>query len=117
MSSSSESRGKDVEAGNEGGAPAAGNSTYGSKRMQMAQAQVSEVIDVMHNNVNKVMERESQLNSLDHRAEVLQHGASLFQQSSRTLRQKYWWQNARMMMIIGLICFLIIGIFLIWLFN
>ncbi|KAF1751723.1 hypothetical protein GCK72_018277 [Caenorhabditis remanei] len=91
--------------------------TYNSKRMQMAQAQVNDVIDVMRNNVNKVMEREAQLNSLDHRADALQNGASQFQQSSRTLRQKYWWQNMRMMILLGLIAFLIIGILIIWLTN
>ncbi|CAA98946.3 V-SNARE coiled-coil homology domain-containing protein [Caenorhabditis elegans] len=114
MSANNEAN-KDLEAGNGEAQPPTG--TYNTKRMQMAQAQVNEVIDVMRNNVNKVMERDVQLNSLDHRAEVLQNGASQFQQSSRTLRQKYWWQNIRMMIIIGLIAFLVIGIFLIWIFN
>uniref|UniRef100_A0A8R1DFR9 V-SNARE coiled-coil homology domain-containing protein n=1 Tax=Caenorhabditis japonica TaxID=281687 RepID=A0A8R1DFR9_CAEJA len=94
-----------------------GNSTYDSKRIQMAQAQVNEVVDVMRSNVNKVMEREAQLNSLDHRAEVLQNGASQFQQSSRTLRQKYWWQNARMMLIIVFIVSILVIILGIWIFN
>ncbi|CAI5452680.1 unnamed protein product [Caenorhabditis angaria] len=90
------------------------NPTYGSKRMKMAQAQVDEVIDVMKNNVNKVMEREQQLSNLDHRADILQAGASQFQQSSRNLRQKYWWQNMRMMIILGLIALVFIGMIILW---
>lgn len=108
---------RDVESG-AGDISSGGTGTYTqSKRMQMTQAQVNEVIDVMKNNVNKVMEREAQLSSLDHRADALQSGASQFQQSSRTLRQKYWWQNARMMIIIGIIAILLIGIIILWISN
>ncbi|CAB3397385.1 unnamed protein product [Caenorhabditis bovis] len=113
MSHSGEGR-SDIEANRSSETP---NSTYSSKRMKMAQAQVSEVIDVMKNNVNKVLERENHLASLDQRADNLQAGASQFQQSSRSLRQKYWWQNVRMMIIIGVIVGVLLLLIILWASN
>ncbi|CAO4379172.1 Protein CBR-SNB-2 [Caenorhabditis briggsae] len=114
MSSNDQGAPRDVESG---AGDISSGGTYNSKRIQMTKAQVDEVVNVMKNNVNKVMEREAQLSSLDHRADALQSGASQFQQSSRTLRQKYWWQNARMMIIIAIIVVLLIGIIILWISN
>ena len=70
--------------------------------------QVQEVVGVMRNNIDKVLERDSKLNDLDYRqtdlefrfrkgkifprASNLQATSAVFQQSSRRLRKKYWWQ-------------------------
>ena len=51
-----------------------------SKRLQQAQAQVGEVVDIMRVNVEKVLERDQKLSELDRRADDLQEGASQFQQ-------------------------------------
>ena len=76
---------------------------YGLLRIQ-----VQEVVGVMRNNIDKVLERDSKLNDLDYRqtnlefrfriqkifprASNLQATSAVFQQSSRRLRKKYWWQ-------------------------
>ena len=54
--------------------------------------QVQEVVGVMRNNIDKVLERDSKLNDLDYRASNLQATSAVFQQSSKRLRKKYWWQ-------------------------
>ncbi|CAD6186856.1 unnamed protein product [Caenorhabditis auriculariae] len=91
--------------------------TWNSKRLQQTQAQVNDVIGVMKDNVNKVMEREQHLASLDHRADVLQEGASRFQQSSTSLRKKYWWKNLKMMICLGVLIFFIVLAFVLWVTN
>ena len=54
--------------------------------------QVQEVVGVMRNNIDKVLERDTKLNDLDYRASNLQATSAVFQQSSKRLRKKYWWQ-------------------------
>ncbi len=51
---------------NGSGAPAAGGG--GSKRLAQQQAQVDEVVDIMRQNVDKVLERDKNLSLLDDRA-------------------------------------------------
>ena len=58
-----------------------------SKRLQQAQAQVGEVVDIMRVNVEKVLERDQKLSELDRRADDLQEGASQFQQQVGTNKQ------------------------------
>merc|ERR1712088_555769 len=70
-------------------------------QMEAAQAQVQEVVGVMKNNIGKVLERDSKLSDLDKRASTLEASSSMFQQSSRKLRKKYWWQNMKMKMWLG----------------
>merc|ERR1712080_455916 len=65
-------------------------------QMQAAQRQVNDVVDVMRNNIDKVMERDAKLSDLDHRASNLEASSSMFQQSSGRLRKKYWWSNMKM---------------------
>ena len=72
-----------------------------SKRLQQAQAQVGEVVDIMRVNVEKVLERDQKISELDRRADDLQEGASQFQQHAVKLKRKYWWENIKMWIIIG----------------
>ncbi|XP_075675858.1 vesicle-associated membrane protein synaptobrevin isoform X1 [Dermatophagoides pteronyssinus] len=74
-----------------------------SKRFQQTQAQVDEVVGIMRTNVEKVLERDQKLSELDDRADALQQGASQFEQQAGKLKRKYWWQNLKMMLILGLI--------------
>ena len=81
----------------------------GNGQLEQTQRQVQEVVGVMRNNIDevkmfslfpsclkftllKVLKRDSKLNDLDHRANNLQATSAVFQQSSRKLRKKYWWQ-------------------------
>merc|ERR1711942_357958 len=70
-------------------------------QMESAQSQVNEVVGVMRNNIDKVLERDSKLNDLDYRASNLEASSSMFQQSSRRLKKKYWWQNLKMKLWLG----------------
>ncbi|QQP42452.1 Synaptobrevinlike, partial [Caligus rogercresseyi] len=81
-----------------------------SKRLQQAQAQVGEVVDIMRINVEKVLERDSKLSELDRRADDLQEGASQFQQQAVKLKRKLWWENAKMWIILGVLALFFIAV-------
>merc|ERR1711981_1169281 len=63
--------------------------------------QVDDVVDVMKNNVTKMMEREEKLNDLDRRADNLQNSSIQFASTSRRLKKKMWWENMKMKLVIG----------------
>ena len=96
-----------------GGPPGAqlGNS---QKKLQQTQAQVDEVVGIMRVNVEKVLERDQKLSELDDRADALRMGASAFEQQAARLKRKFWWQNLKMMIIMGVIGVVILTIIIIW---
>ncbi|KAK5910942.1 hypothetical protein CgunFtcFv8_005159 [Champsocephalus gunnari] len=92
----------------EGGPAAPAPNLTSNRRLQQTQAQVDEVVDIMRVNVDKVLERDQKLSELDDRADALQAGASQFESSAAKLKNKYWWKNCKMMImmaVIGVICF------------
>merc|ERR1712083_1276630 len=70
-------------------------------RISDTRRQVDEVVDVMKNNVTKMMEREDKLNDLDARADRLQDSSIQFASTSRRLKKKMWWENMKMKLCIG----------------
>lgn len=99
---------------------AAAGAGGGSKRLAQQQAQVDEVVDIMRQNVDKVLERDKNLSLLDDRAgkvllstnttkcerfpaclfsslftDKLQHNAAQFEQQAGKLKRKYWWKNMK----------------------
>eukprot|EP00088_Acartia_fossae_P018556 TRINITY_DN2072_c0_g1_i10.p1 TRINITY_DN2072_c0_g1~~TRINITY_DN2072_c0_g1_i10.p1 ORF type:complete len:105 (+),score=44.38 TRINITY_DN2072_c0_g1_i10:58-372(+) len=83
-------------------------------RLQQAQQQVGEVVDIMRVNVEKVLERDTKLSELDQRADNLQEGASQFQTQANRLKRKYWWQNLKFMIIIGIVVAILLIIIIVW---
>merc|ERR1712012_239157 len=72
-----------------------------NNQINAAREQVNEVLDVMRNNVNKVMERDGKLNELDSRASNLENSSLQFSTTARRVRKKMWWENFKMKIIIG----------------
>merc|ERR1712142_1001869 len=79
-----------------------------SKKLQQTQAQVDEVVDIMRTNVQKVLERDAKLSELDDRADALQQGAAQFEQQAGSLKNKMFWKNMKMMIIMGVIGLIVI---------
>jgi hypothetical protein len=75
---------------------------------------MSQVVDIMRVNVDKVLERDSKLSELDDRADALQAGASQFEASAGKLKNKFWLKNLKMMIIMGVIVAVIIIIIVVW---
>ncbi|CAF3961440.1 unnamed protein product [Rotaria magnacalcarata] len=82
-----------------GASPAAPGS---SKRLAQQKAQVDDVVDIMRQNVDKVLERDKNLSLLDDRADKLQHNAAQFEQQAGKFKRKFWLQNMKMMIIMGI---------------
>lgn len=97
----------------EGGSQAPPNLTS-NRRLQQTQAQVDEVVDIMRVNVDKVLERDQKLSELDDRADALQAGASQFETSAAKLKNKYWWKNAKMMIILGVIGVIVLIVIIVY---
>ncbi|NXI26815.1 SYB protein, partial [Zosterops hypoxanthus] len=91
-----------------GGPPGAPPNLSSNRRLQQTQAQVQEVVDIMCVNVDKVLQRDEKLSELDDRADALQAGASVFESSAAKLKNKYWWKNCKMMIIMGVIGALVV---------
>jgi len=73
---------------------------------------VVQVVDIMKMNIDKVLERDQKLSQLDDRADALQEGASQFEKSAGTLKNKMMWKN--MKMIIIMVVMVLILILAIW---
>ncbi|KAF0024182.1 hypothetical protein F2P81_022984 [Scophthalmus maximus] len=71
---------------------------------------ISAVVDIMRVNVDKVLERDQKLSELDDRADALQAGASQFESSAAKLKNKYWWKNCKMMIIMAVIGVICVGV-------
>ncbi|XP_041123351.1 vesicle-associated membrane protein 1-like [Polyodon spathula] len=99
------------------GAPEPPPNTSSNRRLQQTQAQVEEVVDIMRVNVDKVLQRDQKLSELDDRADALQAGASQFESSAAKLKNKYWWKNCKMMIMMGVIGAIIVGIIIIYFFT
>lgn len=67
------------------------------------------VVDIMKTNVEKVLERDQKLSELDDRADALQQGASQFEQQAGKLKRKFWLQNLKMMIIVGVVGLVIVA--------
>ncbi|KAM9782524.1 vesicle-associated membrane protein 3 [Neosynchiropus ocellatus] len=98
------------------GAPPAPPNTSSNRRLQQTQAQVEEVVDIMRVNVDKVLERDQKLSELDDRADALQAGASQFESCAAKLKNKYWWKNCKMMIMMGIIGVIVVGIIFLYFF-
>jgi t-SNARE complex subunit (syntaxin) len=103
-------RGTASNSTNSGGASNRSSNT----KIEQTQKQVNEVIDVMKDNVNRVLERGDRLADLDERADALQFGAHQFQATAKKVKRKYWWKNLKMWIIIGVIVLVIIAIIAIY---
>ncbi|KAG7336046.1 hypothetical protein KOW79_000739 [Hemibagrus wyckioides] len=99
------------------GPPAPPPNTSSNRRLQQTQAQVEEVVDIMRVNVDKVLERDQKLSELDDRADALQAGASQFESCAAKLKNKYWWKNCKMMIMMGIIGVIVVGIIFLYFFS
>lgn len=91
-----------------------GGSGYKSTdQLEAARRQVDEVQNIMRSNVEKVLERDGKLSSLENRAEHLQEGTEQFQRAAIKIKRKHFWENMKMKIIIGVVISVIIIIIII----
>lgn len=84
----------------------------GGSKIKELQNDVNQLTSVMQSNINKVLERGDRMDTLNERSELLSSRANEFRISSRNIRRKFWWQNLRFQMIIGVVILTIIIVFI-----
>uniref|UniRef100_A0A8C5BMD7 Vesicle-associated membrane protein 4 n=1 Tax=Gadus morhua TaxID=8049 RepID=A0A8C5BMD7_GADMO len=72
------------------------------------QSQVDEVIDVMQENISKVIERGERLEDLQDKSESLSDNASAFSSRAKQLHRRMWWRDMKMKIIISLVVFAVL---------
>ncbi|PAA55178.1 hypothetical protein BOX15_Mlig030620g2 [Macrostomum lignano] len=105
-------------AGNPGGGGAPGanpgaNSNMTNDQMNRLQRDVNDVTGIMRDNMNRVIERDANLNDLMARSDNLHESAVVFQRTSQRVSRKYWWQNTKMKIIIAVVVIVLIIIIVI----
>lgn len=75
----------------------------GGSKIKELQNDVNQLTSVMQSNINKVLERGDRMDTLNERSELLSSRANEFRISSRNIRRKFWWQNFRFQMVIGVV--------------
>lgn len=87
----------------------------GPSRVASAQKQVDQVLEIMKTNVDKVLERENNLDALNERAHNLESSSDQFVQSSQQLRRRMCCSNAKMILaaffIIAILVLAMVAIF------
>ncbi|KAG2452182.1 hypothetical protein HYH02_003213 [Chlamydomonas schloesseri] len=87
-------------------------------KIAAVQKKVNEVKDVMVENIEKVLERGEKIELLVDKTDDLRNQAEQFQKKGRQLRNKMWWQNCKMKLVVLLaILVLAVVIFLLVCFT
>ncbi|KAI8143634.1 synaptobrevin-domain-containing protein, partial [Fennellomyces sp. T-0311] len=86
---------------NEGGAP---------PKTQRVQAQVDEVVNIMQDNIDKVMQRGERLDDLRGKTEDLQATSHHFRRGANQVRKRMWWKDLKWKIIIAVTILVILGI-------
>uniref|UniRef100_A0A9J8BKT3 Vesicle-associated membrane protein 4 n=2 Tax=Cyprinus carpio TaxID=7962 RepID=A0A9J8BKT3_CYPCA len=82
-------------------------------KIRQVQSQVDEVIDVMQENISKVIERGERLDELQDKSESLSDNASAFSSRAKHLHRRMWWKDMKMKMIIALVVVILLLIIII----
>lgn len=92
------------------GSQAQGQQLPGGAKIKELQDDVNQLTSVMQTNINKVLERGDRMDTLNERSELLSSRANEFRINSRNISRKFWWQNFRFQLTIGVVVLALIVI-------
>lgn len=83
------------------------------EKLLKVKAQVSEVKNIMLENIDKTIERGENLTDLSYKAEDLRHSAQSFKEKGTQIRRKMWYKNMKIkLVVLGILLFLVLIIWL-----
>ncbi|KAF7723321.1 hypothetical protein EC973_002118 [Apophysomyces ossiformis] len=82
----------------------------GNAKTQQVQKQVDEVVNIMQENIDKVMQRGERLDDLRGKTEDLQATAGHFRRGANQVRKRMWWKDLKWKIIIAVTILAILGI-------
>merc|ERR550532_2746818 len=65
---------------------------------------------MMHKNVEQVLERDAKLTSLEERADALQDGSAQFEKRAGSLKNKFFMENLKSMIMMGVVGLILLGL-------
>ncbi|MBZ3887770.1 Vesicle-associated membrane protein 4 [Sciurus carolinensis] len=77
-------------------------------KIKHVQNQVDEVIDVMQENITKVIERGERLDELQDKSESLSDNATAFSNRAKQLRRQMWWRGCKIKAIMALVAVILL---------
>jgi len=90
--------------------PAEVRQIQAARKMAQQQAQVDEVIGIMHKNVENVLERDRKLGDLEERADALQDGCAQFEKQAAAMKNKFWMENLKAIIGGAVVGLLVLGL-------
>jgi len=90
--------------------PAEVRQIQAARKMAQQQAQVDEVIGIMHKNVENVLERDRKLGDLEERADALQDGCAQFEKQAAAMKNKFWMENLKSIIAGAVVGLLVLGL-------
>jgi len=90
--------------------PAEVRQIQAARKMAQQQAQVDEVIGIMHKNVENVLERDRKLGDLEERADALQDGCAQFEKQAAAMKNKFWMENLKMIIASSVVGLIVLGL-------
>eukprot|EP00112_Aurelia_sp_Birch-Aquarium-sp1_P006948 Seg1759.2 transcript_id=Seg1759.2/GoldUCD/mRNA.D3Y31 product="Vesicle-associated membrane protein 4" protein_id=Seg1759.2/GoldUCD/D3Y31 len=77
-------------------------------KLNKVKNEIKSTMNVMRNNLGKVMDRGDRLEDLEAKSESFEMNAFNFRAGSTKLRQKFWWQNCKLKLILAFIVVVIL---------
>ncbi|KAH9072961.1 synaptobrevin-like protein [Lactarius deliciosus] len=74
------------------------------------QAQIDDTVNIMRDNITKVVERQERLDSLQDKTDNLAVSAQGFRRNANRVRKNMWWKDMKMRIIIGVAILVVIAI-------
>merc|ERR1712020_728689 len=90
--------------------PAEVRQIQAARKMAQQQAQVDEVIGIMHTNVENVLERDRKLGDLEERADALQDGCAQFEKQAAAMKNKFWMENLKAIIAGSVVGLIVLGL-------
>ncbi|KAJ3152744.1 hypothetical protein HDU86_005501 [Geranomyces michiganensis] len=88
-----------------------------SNKAAAVQGQVDEVVGIMHQNIEKVMQRGERLESLQNKTDDLQQGALQFKRGATKVRRQMWWKDLKLKIVIAVIVIIILIVIIVPVVN
>jgi hypothetical protein len=87
------------------------SSSAESDKIDRVRADMDDVKNVMVDNIEKVLKRGEKIELLVDKTDNLNQQSIRFKKHSNQLKQAMWWQNAKMMILVGGVVVVILAIF------
>ncbi|KAI5118293.1 hypothetical protein M0805_003812 [Coniferiporia weirii] len=100
---------------NDGGSSGGGNdgAPSGNAKIDRLKAEVTGAQEIMHKNIESVLERGDTLSSLQDKTDGLAVSAQNFRRGANKVRKNMWWKDMKMRIIIGVAVVIILIIIIV----